>query len=141
MELVEREQKRIRSETTNTVSENASIRKELDSVRSSLADTRANLQQVQRDLNAVKEKVEEVRYQTDRRLGQSSQEGDQRVKDLEGRLAKISEDLKALTARQDESRAKKSPASRRPCEETTKPPRGCWSKRTTAARSIDSRNL
>jgi tol-pal system protein YbgF len=101
MELVEREQRRLRSESTNTVSENASIRKEIDSVRSSLADTRANLQQVQRDLNAMKEKVEEVRYQTDRRLGQSSQEGDQRVKDLEGRLAKISEDLKALTARQE----------------------------------------
>jgi tol-pal system protein YbgF len=118
MELVEREQKRLRSETTNTVSENASIRKEIDSVRSSLADTRANLQQVQRDLNAVKEKVEEVRYQTDRRLGQSSQEGDQRVKDLEGRLAKISEDLKALTARQEEVRspqdAQKAPPSQPP---------------------------
>ncbi len=123
MELIEREQRRLRSESTNSVSENASIRKEIDSVRSSLADTRANLQQVQRDMNALKEKIEEARYQTDRRLGQSSQEGDQRVKDLEGRLAKIGEDLKALTARQEELRSPQEPQKGQPAQGQT-PPEG-----------------
>ncbi len=105
VELIEREQRRLRSENTGTVTESASIRKELDNARSSLADTRANLQQMQRDVNALKEKVEEVRYQLDRRLGQSTKEGDVRIKDLEGRLGKIDEDLKALKTGQDELRA------------------------------------
>lgn len=104
VEVIEREQRRLRSDTTNTVLEGSAVRKELDAARANLADTRANLQQLQRDLNALKEKVEEVRYQLDRRLGQSSKEGDIKVKDMEGRLAKIDEDLKALRSRQEESR-------------------------------------
>src|SRR3989442_1477747 len=76
LEIIEREQRRLRSENTAT-------RSELASIRSNLADTRANFDQMQRDLNALKEKVEEVRYQMDRRVGQSSREGDQRIKALE----------------------------------------------------------
>lgn len=102
LELIEREQRRLRTE-------NAATQNDFDSVRSTLADTRANLQQMQRDLDALKEKVDEVRYQLDRQIGQSSREGDQRIKDLEGRIAKIDQDLKAqgalLKAREEESKA------------------------------------
>lgn len=91
LELIEREQRRLRTE-------GAATREEFDSVRSTLADTRANLQQMQQELGALKEKVEEVRHQLDRQIGQSTREGDQRIKELESRMAKIDEDLKAQGA-------------------------------------------
>ena len=101
LELIEREQRRLRTE-------NAATQSDFDSVRSTLADTRANLQQMQRDLDALKEKVDEVRYQLDRQIGQSTREGDQKIKDLEGRMAKIDQDLKAqgalLKAREEEAK-------------------------------------
>ncbi len=87
LELIEREQRRLRTENVTTHSE-------FDSMRSSLADTRANLQEMQRDLGALKEKMEEVRYQLDRQIGQSTREGDKRIKDLEGRIARLDDDLK-----------------------------------------------
>ena len=87
LELIEREQRRLRTENVIT-------RSEFDSTRSSLADTRANLQEMQRDLDALKEKMEEVRYQLDRQIGQSTREGDKRIKDMEGRIAKLDGDLK-----------------------------------------------
>ena len=46
----------------------------------------------------MKERIEETRYQVGRQLGQSSREGDQRVKDLETRVAKLDESLKAQEA-------------------------------------------
>lgn len=99
VDLIEREQRRIRGETGNVLSE-------IESMRASLADTRATVQQQQRELSALKERVEETRYQMGRQLGQSSREGDQRVKDLEGRVAKMGDALKAqeaaLKARDDE---------------------------------------
>lgn len=102
LELIEREQRRLRTE-------NAATQGDFDSVRSTLADTRANLQQMQRDLDALREKVDEVRYQLDRQIGQSTREGDQKIKDLEGRMAKIDQDLKAqgalLKAREEETKA------------------------------------
>ena len=91
IDLIEREQKRLRTEGATT-------REEFDSVRSTLADTRANLQQMQQELEALKEKVEEVRYQLDRQIGQSTREGDQRIKNMESRMAKVDEDLKAQGA-------------------------------------------
>ncbi|MEK7782905.1 MAG: tol-pal system protein YbgF [Candidatus Binatota bacterium] len=91
LELIEREQRRIRTDSATT-------REEFDNVRSTLADTRANLQQMQQALDAVKEKVEEVRHQLDRQIGQSSREGGQRIKDLESRMARIDDDLKAQGA-------------------------------------------
>lgn len=91
IELIEREQRRIRTDSATT-------REEFDNVRSTLADTRANLQQMQQALDAVKEKVEEVRHQLDRQIGQSSREGGQRIKDLESRMARIDGDLKAQGA-------------------------------------------
>ena len=102
LELIEREQRRLRTE-------NAATQGDFDSVRSTLADTRANLQQMQRDLDALREKVDEVRYQLDRQIGQSTREGDQKIKDMEGRIARIDKDLKAqgalLKAREEESKA------------------------------------
>ena len=101
IELLEREQRRIRSD-------HASVHKEVESMRSSLADTRANMQQLQREFSALKERIEETRYQVGRQIGQSSRDGDQRVKDLEARVAKLSEGFKAqegqLKAREDELR-------------------------------------
>lgn len=101
IELLEREQRRMRND-------NASIHNEVESMRSSLADTRANMQQLQREFSALKERIEETRYQVGRQIGQSSRDGDQRVKDLEARVAKLTEAFKAqeeqLKARDDELR-------------------------------------
>jgi tol-pal system protein YbgF len=101
IELLEREQRRIRSD-------HASIRNEVESMRSSLADTRANMQQLQREFSALKERIEETRYQVGRQIGQSSRDGDQRVKDLEARVAKLTEGFKTqegqLKAREEELR-------------------------------------
>jgi tol-pal system protein YbgF len=101
IELLEREQRRMRND-------NVSTRNEVESMRSSLADTRANMQQLQREFSALKERIEETRYQVGRQIGQSSRDGDQRVKDLETRVAKLTEGFKAqegqLKAREDELR-------------------------------------
>jgi tol-pal system protein YbgF len=101
IELLEREQRRMRND-------HASIHNEVDSMRSSLADTRANMQQLQRDFSALKERIEETRYQVGRQIGQSGRDGDQRVKELEARVAKLTEGFKAqegqLKAREDELR-------------------------------------
>jgi tol-pal system protein YbgF len=101
IELLEREQRRMRND-------NASIHNEVESMRSSLADTRANMQQLQREFSALKERIEETRYQVGRQIGQSSRDGDQRVKDLEARVAKLTEAFKAqegqLKAREDDLR-------------------------------------
>jgi tol-pal system protein YbgF len=101
IELLEREQRRMRND-------NVSIHNEVESMRSSLADTRANMQQLQREFSALKERIEETRYQVGRQLGQSSRDGDQRVKDLEARVAKLTEGFRAqegqLKAREDELR-------------------------------------
>jgi tol-pal system protein YbgF len=99
IELIEREQRRIRGDTAN-------VQSEVEAIRSNLADTRANLQQLQRDFSALKERIEETRYQVGRQIGQSSRAGDQRIKDLESQVAKLDETLKAqqaqFSAREDE---------------------------------------
>jgi hypothetical protein len=46
-------------------------------------------------VSALKERVDETRVQVGRQIGQTSREGDQRVKNLETRLAKLDDDLKA----------------------------------------------
>ncbi|HEX2243513.1 MAG TPA: tol-pal system protein YbgF, partial [Gammaproteobacteria bacterium] len=101
IELLEREQRRIRSD-------HAGIHNEVESMRSSLADTRANMQQLQREFSALKERIEETRYQVGRQIGQSNRDGDQRVKDLEARVAKLIESFKLqegqLKAREEELR-------------------------------------
>lgn len=91
VDLIEREQRRIRGDTSN-------VQSEVEAMRASLADTRASLQQLQRDFSALKERIEETRYQVGRQIGQSSREGDQRVKDLEARVGKLDEALKAQDA-------------------------------------------
>ena len=106
VDLIEREQRRLRSESTTVQSDVGTLRSDIDAMRSSLADTRANVQQLQREFSALKERVEETRFQMGRQLGQSSREGDQRIKDLEGRVAKLGDALKTqeatLKARDDE---------------------------------------
>src|SRR5689334_24877269 len=104
IDTLTREQRTLK--TQNTASQS-----ELDAIRATLADTRANVEQLRRETRALQEKVEEVRYQFDRRIGQvgqSSRDGDLRVKDLEARVAKLNDDLKAqasqLKARDDEIR-------------------------------------
>jgi len=88
MDLIEREQRRIRTDTN-------SMQSDVESMRATLADTRANVQQMQRDLSALKERMDETRVQVGRQIGQTNREGDQRIKHLESRLAKTEEDLKA----------------------------------------------
>jgi len=104
IDTLEREQRTLKTQSSASQGE-------LDAIRASLADTRANVDQLRRETRALQEKVEEVRYQFDRRIGQvgqSSRDGDLRVKDLEARLAKLSEEVKAhaseLKARDDELR-------------------------------------
>jgi tol-pal system protein YbgF len=112
VDQIEREQRRIRSEQAivqrDLQQEYAALRRDVDSARETLADTRANLQDVQRELGVLKERVEEARFQTDRQLGEAGRAGDQRTRDLEGRLAKIESDLKLqaalLKTREDEIR-------------------------------------
>jgi tol-pal system protein YbgF len=88
VEFLEREQRRTRGDLT-------SLQADVESMRTTLADTRANIQQMQRDLNAIKERIDETRVQVGRQIGQSSREGDQKVKTIESRLAKLEEDAKA----------------------------------------------
>jgi outer membrane murein-binding lipoprotein Lpp len=88
VELLEREQRRLRGDM-NT------LHTDVDGFRATLADTRANIQQMQRELSAIKERIDETRVQVGRQLGQTNRDGDQRVKNLESRLAKLEEDAKA----------------------------------------------
>jgi tol-pal system protein YbgF len=88
IDVIEREQRTLRSQTTTS-------RGDLDSIRAGLADTSANVDQMRREVNALKEKMEEVRYQLDRQIGRSTKEGEQRIKDLEAKVGKVGEELKA----------------------------------------------
>src|SRR5262249_42589265 len=94
VEIIEREQRRMRNDIS-------SMQSDLEAIPGNQADSRANMQQMQRELNAIKDRIDEARVQMGKQLGQSSREGDQRVKNLEGRLAKLEEDL---TKRDEELR-------------------------------------
>jgi len=87
VEIIEREQRRMRNDIS-------SMQTDLESIRGNQADTRANMQQMQRDLNAIKDRIDEARVQMGKQLGQTSREGDQRVRNLENRLAKLEDDFK-----------------------------------------------
>jgi tol-pal system protein YbgF len=99
VDMLERDQRRLRTDM-NT------LQKDVDGFRTTLADTRANIEQMQRDLSAIRERIDETRVQVGRQIGQTSRDGDQRVKNLESRLAKLEEDAKAqaesLKLRDDE---------------------------------------
>jgi len=101
LDTQERELRTLRSQSSTS-------RSELDDLRANMADMRANIDQMHRDIRALQDQVEEVRYQFDRRIGQvqSSREGDPRLKDMEARVAKLEEELKAQTrqlkSREDE---------------------------------------
>ena len=86
VEVLEREQRQL--QTNNT-----SQQKQLDETRASLADTRASLQQVQRDVSSLKESIEETRHQVGRQIDNTSRAGDERVKELEAKVAKLTEGL------------------------------------------------
>ena len=88
VELLEREHRRLRGDV-------GTMQSDIDAMRTSLADTRANLQQMQRDVSAIRERIDETRVQVGRQIGQTSRDGDQRVKSLESRLLKLEEDAKA----------------------------------------------
>ncbi len=99
--VVDREQQKLKFDS-------AQFRKELDGIRTHLADTQATLQETQSQLNALTEKQAEVRYQMDRRLGNSAREGDQKVKELEFLVTRMNDELRAqgtlLKAREEEFR-------------------------------------
>lgn len=94
VELLEREQRRIQTD-------NANQQKQLDATRASLADTRATLQEVQREVSSLKELIDATRHQVGREIDNTSREGDQRVRDLEVRLAKLTENFKTLGEQQN----------------------------------------
>jgi tol-pal system protein YbgF len=106
VDLIEREQRRLRGDTSQVQTSVDAMRADLNSVRSSLADTRANLEQLQREFGALRERIEETRHQVGQQIGESARGGDQRVRDLEARVAKLSENLKmqeaSLKSRDDE---------------------------------------
>lgn len=95
MELIEREQRRLRAENVNVRGETGEIKTEFDRVRRSLADTRANVEELRRDVNALKGKIDELRYVLDRQTGQAARDGDQKTKNLEAKLAKMDEEMNA----------------------------------------------
>jgi tol-pal system protein YbgF len=98
VDLIEREQRRLRSENATVRSDVAAMRTEIDAMRSSVADTSANVQQLQREFSALRERIEETRFQVGRQIGQSGREGEQKIKELENRTEKLSEALKAQEA-------------------------------------------
>jgi len=102
LETVEREQRRLRTDS-------GVLREDLDNARSSLADTRANFTQLQGELSALKGRVDEVERQTDRQIGESAQESSRRVQELASQLARLENELKtqgaALQAREEELRS------------------------------------
>jgi tol-pal system protein YbgF len=98
VDLIEREQRRLRGDTSQVQTSLDTVRADVNSVRSSLADTRANLQQLQREFGTLREKIEETRHVVGRQIGESTRGGDQRVKELEARVGKLSESLKAQEA-------------------------------------------
>jgi tol-pal system protein YbgF len=98
VDIIEREQRRLRGDTGQVQTSLETVRADVNSVRSSLADTRANLQQLQREFGVLRERIEETRHQVGRQLGETTRDGDQRVRDLDSRVAKLSETLKAQEA-------------------------------------------
>ncbi|MFQ5682619.1 MAG: tol-pal system protein YbgF [Candidatus Binatia bacterium] len=130
LQLVEREQRHLRAENARFRKQNTSVRREVENVRSDLADTRANVEQLRRDLNVLKEKLAEARYLSERQIGQSTRDRDQRIGQLESRIATMDEELKnqgtLLKAREEELRLireavlQKTPVSSG-TEETKKP--------------------
>jgi len=110
VELLDRDQRRSRGEL-------ATLQADVDGVRATLADTRANIQQMQRDLSAIKERIDETRVQVGRQIGQTSRDGDERVRNLESRLAKLEVEAKAqaqlLVSRDDELKQLRDAAEQR----------------------------
>jgi tol-pal system protein YbgF len=84
VEVLQRDQRRLQAE-------NAALQKELSSVRSSLADAGADMQQMKREFDSLKGRIEETRHQVGKEINQTTLQGDKRVKELEARVAKLTE--------------------------------------------------
>jgi len=102
VDLIEREQRYLRSEV-------AALRTDIEGVRAGLADTRADLGQTRRVASAASEKADESRFQAEKKLGLTTREGDQKIREIESRLARLTDDLRAqsalLKARDEELKA------------------------------------
>ena len=102
VDLIEREQRYLRGEV-------AALRTELEAARATLADTRVTLDQTRRVASAANEKADESRFQVDKKLGVTTRDGDQKIREIESRLARLSDDLRAqgalLKARDEELKA------------------------------------
>jgi tol-pal system protein YbgF len=102
VEHIEMEQRRLRQESALARSESAQSQRDADAVRSLLADMRANTQEMQTEVSALRGKMDELRYLIEQSKDRSAREGDLKAKDLEdrvrgleGRLARVDEDLQA----------------------------------------------
>jgi tol-pal system protein YbgF len=104
--VIEKEQKRLRTEISRLRRGNTAIQGEMDGMRSRLADTRATLREMQGEVSVLKEAGDEVRVRFNREIGQSTLQGDQKVKELDARIAGIEDELRAqgalLRAREQE---------------------------------------
>jgi tol-pal system protein YbgF len=91
VDLIEREQRYLRGEV-------AALRTDIEGVRAGLADTRANLDQTRRVASAANEKADESRFQAEKKLGLTTREGDQKIKEIESRLARLTDELRTQSA-------------------------------------------
>src|ERR1044071_9887790 len=69
IDVMEREQRRMRNDLLGVQKDLDALRADVGSVRGTMADTRANTQQLQRDVSAMKERIEEARVQLGRQVG------------------------------------------------------------------------
>lgn len=127
LELIEREQRRLRSEDAALRARTDGIREEMEKVRSSLADAHANLQKISQDLNQLQGQLEEARFQLTSQVGRSAREKDERVKALEAEIAKVREELKSqgalLKASEEELRSLREALLKRPPSKAEAAPR------------------
>lgn len=99
VDLIEREQRYLRAEIAN-------LRTEAENIRSMLADTRVILDQARREASVAKARADESGFQVEKRLGVTTREGDQKIREIESRLARLTDDLRSqgalLRARDEE---------------------------------------
>jgi tol-pal system protein YbgF len=96
VELIEREQRRLRTEAVEVSSQYKSLQDEVEAIRSTLADSLVGHQGLQREVVALRERVDEVDQLTERRAGETARDLDQRMKTLETKLEGLTMELKSL---------------------------------------------
>jgi tol-pal system protein YbgF len=94
---------------------------------------------MQGDLSTIKERIDETRVQVGRQIGQTNRDGDQRVKNLETRLAKMEEESKAqaqsLKGREDELKQLRETAQAAQAVQQSAPPSDGYAEAAQAAES------